>query len=222
MKTKTLNVVMIATNTKTNLLLSAFNTLFLSPPMEVKNTDKYQCLCFTSNDKFEENDWVTDGKTISQVIYLTPDDPDMYVHKKIEATTHSKLINDGFRSDTKVLMPSISQAFVESYIKAYNQKTIIETVDVEMEEYTKNVSDKGIDISLTDIRIKTNSENEVIIASQLVEANEAKEEESPKYVMELFYIENDNMIQEWSSNRQLILKYTKWLSRNNYKIIKVN
>jgi len=175
MKTKTLNVVMIATTTKTNLVLSAFNTLFLSPPMEVKNTDKYQCLCFTSNDKFEENDWVTDGKTISQVIYLNVDDSDMDEYRKIEATTNPELklyvaetlaSASGYSKKTNdILIPQIPQSFIESYIKAYNEGTPILTVDVEMfalnahgsESFSPEIFGKY------GYKIKTNSSNEVIV-----------------------------------------------------------
>jgi len=76
MKTKTLDVVMIATTTKTNLLLSAFNTLFLSPPMEVRNTDKYQCLCFTSNDEIKEGDWYLEKERFTDGTVKTKKDFD--------------------------------------------------------------------------------------------------------------------------------------------------
>ena len=45
---------------------------------------------------------------------------------------------------------------------------------------------------------------------------------NPKDIMDLFYIENDDKIQEWSDKRRLILEYTNWLMEKNYSIVKTN
>ena len=35
-----------------------------------------------------------------------------------------------------------------------------------------------------------------------------------KDVMELFYVQNDDMIQQWSKEKRLILEYNAWLEKN--------
>ena len=36
--------------------------------------------------------------------------------------------------------------------------------------------------------------------------------------MDLFYVENDSKILEWSDHKRLLLEYTDWITENNYVI----
>ena len=62
MKTKA-NVYLLSTDQKSNIILSGFNTLFLSPPMQVKSSDTYQHFYITlpqsdlEISKIKEGDW---------------------------------------------------------------------------------------------------------------------------------------------------------------------
>jgi len=221
MKTKTLDVVMIATD-KSSIYLHNNKMYDNKVTMHIPDGDQLpQHLYFTSDCEIKENDWYIHnqkptGLRIQKCLSLMlPMDA-----RKIEATTDTKL---GYSDSAKLYeggsdtvytlfkpLSQIPQSFIEAYIKPYNFGNPILTVDVEL---MFQLHDGTETTELLNNRIKTNSSNEVIIV-------EVDVENSPEYIMELFYIENDSNIQKWSDSKQLILKYTEWLSINNYKIIK--
>jgi len=173
MTTKTLNVVMIATNESTNIVLNTINNRLLldNDKTLVERIlpihGKHQHLYFTSEDEIQDLDnfgitipllFINDNNSIKVITYSNKRIGDYY---EIEATTNKSLqVNcDGKCAKYEGIcsFPQIPQSFIEAYIKAYNEGNPILTVDVETEEYDTIVKD------FKDIRIKTNSANEVII-----------------------------------------------------------
>jgi hypothetical protein len=146
---KTLNVVMIATDEPTNIVLNTINNKLLLDndkslverilPIHGKN----QHLYFTSDNKIKKNDWIlcygADGDNLPIVIKYTGVELGT---AKIEATTNTTITSD-FSTPGTTFTPSISQSFIESDIKAYNEGNSILTVDVEIEEiFDFNIGDK--------------------------------------------------------------------------------
>ena len=173
MKTKTLNVVMIATkyeskNSGAFIIGDAKKCL---THKEIKENWQFeyhpQHLYFTSNDEIKDGLDVIYNNNIYRTVYsnTVPEGEILlsgfgYVMKsdckKIEATTNSVITSD-FSTSGTTFIPSIPQSFVESYIKAYNEGNPILTVDVEIDCDHSQMPNKVIDV------IQTNSANEVII-----------------------------------------------------------
>lgn len=136
---------MLPTYEKSNIILSGFKTLFLSPPMEVKSSDTFQNLYILSDDKPLKNDWVLclgeiEGNkhhkvTLGDRQYISPirqrGEKDTCLNcKKIIATTADIMLkcNDGSGFYTA---PDLPTSFIQHYIEQYNIGNVITEVEVE-------------------------------------------------------------------------------------------
>lgn len=151
-----------------------------------------QHLYVLSDEEKKENDWVFHIAN-KQIFKYTKGENKYW--KKIIATTDSSLkIGDNTgKSGDGISLPKIPQSFIEDFIIEYNKGNEVKKVlmAVNGNQFNQN--------------------NEILIYITPT---------SPNDVLELFYVENDSMIHEWSNKKRLILEYTKWLTKNNYHLIK--
>ena len=103
-------------------------------------------ICIISDEPALEGHWVTDGFQLAKVNCLTVNDPNKYLHKRVIASTDESL---GY--------PVIPPAFIEAYVKAYNNSSPITEVSLEYDCDHTQMPNKVIDI------IKTRADNTVII-----------------------------------------------------------
>lgn len=88
------NLHILPTDAPSRLLLSGFNTLFLTPPMEFKSSDTYQNIYITSDEKPKNGDYITDGFTI----WVWRHAGDYSNCKKIVLATDPILTKDGVQA----------------------------------------------------------------------------------------------------------------------------
>jgi len=136
---KECGVVMLATNSKTNIYLDKDVLLFEDIPEKITTLyckgKGFQHLYFTSNDEIKEGDWM--WREGEKPTLVTPHFHwDFGVrYKKIIATTDSKLNDKYFPSKHNV--PKIPQSLVESYAKNPVDKVMVMY-------HTSNIVDGGM------------------------------------------------------------------------------
>jgi len=151
---KECDIIMIPTNEKADdktypSLIALFNDILYSCYSGNYNYHEaiFNNLYILSNDKIEEGDWwinLDDNKVTNNIFWmLTNNAPSC---KKIIATTDTSLINDGFRSDIKTLMPSIPQLFIDKFIAEYNKGNLMNKIMVEYKEKYVNSNEDIIDV----------------------------------------------------------------------------
>ena len=172
MKTKNLNVVMIATKDKTEISLgNLVQGMIYHDDIRPDYTNRtYQYLYFTSDNEIKEGDWFVNliNNFISNNYNLfikQSKTGHIMVCEKIEATTNTGLELFAHRKDSvnnpcPQMLPQIPKSFKESYIKAFNNGSPIVTIDVEM-SYKRQQGDESNTTNSN--HIKTTSTNEVII-----------------------------------------------------------
>jgi hypothetical protein len=173
---KKTTVVMLPTNEKAVLSKDEFNHLFLGN-YNSHDDGLNQHLYFISDDEIKDGVWQYDswGKSISKAT-RSKEAGESHGFRKIIATTDSSLINDGFRSDTKILMPQPSQGFLEIYVVEYNKGNQIKEVLVEYEEYCKDISCGKNSCYLTNkcenlgFNLKVNSKDNTITIKKVKES----------------------------------------------------
>lgn len=126
---------------------------------ETNAQDKYefQNLYVISNEEIKEGDWCLGGDRIfHNTVQL-----DAYINiYKIVASTDKSLKEtvsydtDGKTPNGYAAIPTIPESFVNAYIEAYNENKPITEIDLEMEEFSRQVP------SIT--RIKTRSDGSII------------------------------------------------------------
>lgn len=110
------------------------------------NKYSFNHLYIVSNEPAVEGDWITNSIQIAQVNCLTVNDPNKHLHEKVIASTDESL---GY--------PVIPPAFIEAYVKAYNNSSPITEVSLEYDCDHTQMPNKVIDV------IKTRADNTVII-----------------------------------------------------------
>jgi hypothetical protein len=100
------NLFILPTEKPSRLLLSGFGTLFLTPPMEFKSSDKYQNIYITSDEEIK-GDWCYDE--YNKVVFKNTGAGTPGASKKIILTTDQDLIADGVQS--------IDNKFLEWFVK---------------------------------------------------------------------------------------------------------
>jgi hypothetical protein len=133
------NIHLLPAEKPSRLLLSGFGTLFLTPPMEVKSSDKYQNIYITNSEEIKEGDIVYSTKQDYNIQKVSKDLVQAYRdsghYKKIILTTDQDLIADGVQSiDDELLewlVKNPSREFVEINIpqEEPKQETLEEVAD---------------------------------------------------------------------------------------------
>jgi hypothetical protein len=103
------NLHILPTEKPSKLLLSGFGTLFLTPPMEFKSSDKYQNIYITSNEEIKDGDWFYDTQFSSLKAQKARWDTKDRHQSKIILTTDQELIADGVQA--------IDDEFLEWFVK---------------------------------------------------------------------------------------------------------
>jgi len=145
------NIHLLPTEKPSRLLLSGFGTLFLTPPMEVKSSDKYQNIYITNSEEIKEGDIVYSTKQDYNIQKVSKDLVQAYRdsghYKKIILTTDQDLIADGVQSfDDELLewlVKNPSREFVEINIPQEEPKQ--ET----LEEVAYNYASKKLQRPIT-------------------------------------------------------------------------
>lgn len=117
MKTKKCRPVLVKSKEPTNLILSGFGTLFLSPPMQLKTSDTYQQLILISleDEKIKAGELCYNVSNNCIVRFSNWPYPDYSNHKKIVAT-QSQLPID----------------YINQFIEEYNTGNV-KDLEIEME-----------------------------------------------------------------------------------------
>jgi hypothetical protein len=103
------NIHVIPTDKPSRLLLSGFGTLFLTPPIEFKSSDKYQNIYITSDKEIKEGDYIG-YPTLNNWVPIKYLGGDLIgSEKKIILTTDPDLIKDGIQA--------IDDTFLEWFVK---------------------------------------------------------------------------------------------------------
>jgi hypothetical protein len=200
MKTKA-NVYLLPTDDKSNIILSGFGTLFLTPPMQLKSSDTYQHLYITlpqsdlEISKIKYKDYWLYNCPINGIDFGDNNKPfventlpdgikwfsklhDIKNYEKIIATTDTSLstLMSGSKKEGKAgiyrMFPSISQQFIEYFIDEYNKGNVIKEVDVELEPDWENINEI--------CKLKLNQQNEISIIM-----NKSDKEKALKWYNEL-------------------------------------
>ena len=171
MKTKTLKIIIIPTPDKTKISLNykGYGMIYHENMQLDYSNRTHQHMYFTSDDEIKNNDLYIRTFDNKIMVASSQSDHKTYDCKKIEATTNIKLINDGLRSDTKTLMPSIPKSFIESYIKEFNANKPILTVVIETEEKLTKNTIKAIRFSRMNFNnIKTELSNKLNLTNKVI------------------------------------------------------
>lgn len=127
---KEIDVVLLATNKKSNLLIvysdvEKTNSKLTLNGFKNDNYKEYQHLYFLSDDEIKEGDWCVVGEHISQYNKNTTSLEELKGQwKKIIATT-----------DKSLGLPQPSESFIKYYVEEYNKRNIITKVLVEYADY---------------------------------------------------------------------------------------
>lgn len=156
-------VILLPTQSKSNISIDAYGRMYFGNYPE--NTPFNQHVYITSNEEIKEGDWFINRQ------YMIEEDREEYAiwrcggvtpnsnPKKIIATTDTNLLKDYSEQTLNdfACLPQPSKAFIQAYIKAYNESKPITKVLVEMES-AFNVP------TIYDYKqIKINSSNEITI-----------------------------------------------------------
>jgi hypothetical protein len=151
----------------------------------IPNSEKRQHMYILSADEIKEGDWVLCLDEIdhpSECVFQHTNGSTCTACKKIIATTDSSLFliikNVGIREQDsmEVSLPSISQSFIDKYVREYNKGNIITDVMIEYEDkgYQKLMNPeeplptKQHHYWIENIIPKVNSKNNTIIIRTLV------------------------------------------------------
>ena len=165
------SLILLPTDEKSNIILSGFKTLFLSPPMEVKSSDTFQNLYVLSNDEIKIGDWFifadapefTGDLPNYKIIKATKNHKE-FGCKKIIATTNTSLFQTTqyeIEGNQKIQLPQIPFLFIQHYIEQYNLGNVITEVEVEYEIW--NVFSGDHNNTPQEISLKLNSNNTISI-----------------------------------------------------------
>jgi hypothetical protein len=179
--TKTFKVVMLPTEKASKLYLDSSVKLQYHFDIERTKPDISQHLYITSTDEIKEGDWFVNE--LNQIWQHNGKVQPSVKSKKIVATTDKSLVNSacciskdggltimnkGCAERNRCLLPQLPEAFIQAYIKAYNEGKTITEVALETEithEGNGTYSMRPEDlVNLTPVKVvKTRSDNTVII-----------------------------------------------------------
>lgn len=214
---KKCNVVMLAIeDTKNGLLIEWNNKLSFNNNRQdsmIKNKHLY----IISDDKIEENNWITDGKRLFYMPVLL----DGYINlcKVIASTDPALNLRCNHCGAIKELatgmcvkcgkfptnsFPSIPQSFIDKYISEYNKGNKIDEVMVEYDEKLDKSNGVGSEYFYT---LKLNSDNNINIQS-------IKDSWTREEVIDLIHFFRCDILEEVEKEGKVVNFTDKWIETN--------
>lgn len=210
----TCSVVMLPTNEKAkigenHIVKHSGNLAFGVKIQEPYNiAENRQHLYILSDEEINEGDWCLYLYLKKVVKNNSLTKGDLLHCKKIIATTDKALINDGLRSDTKVLMPEIDPKFIENYVDQYNKSNIITDVLV---EYVKGVTIVDeLQWENNELHLKINSKDNTINIKPV--KNSWNREELIELLQNCWSESAINLAQQ--NNKEKYITFDEWIKEN--------